>query len=125
MSCHKKPGQHYAHRYPVKATCRTTGAVYEWPSIKDATLDTGFTYNMVKLAISGQVDGYSGLDWETSEPLRSPGPSPRIAQAARLYQQGLTGQQMADRMGISLNTVKFHLQRAKALKLITLRKMSA
>ncbi|MGL4755332.1 MAG: hypothetical protein ACRCXB_23475 [Aeromonadaceae bacterium] len=124
MSCKKIEGRPYHNKYPVKATCLTTGTVYEWGSIMEATADTGFTYNMVKLATTGQLASYAGLRWETTVPLRSVEPSARIKQVADLYNQGLTGKAMADTMSISLNTVKFHLQRARALGLVQLRDMS-
>lgn len=110
-----------AHKYPVRATCIKTGATYKWPSIKAATLDTGFTYNAVKLAVTGQLESYAGLRWSTPERIRSPGPSLRIAQIAQLHQRGLTNRQMAAFLGLSQNTVKFNKQRAKHLGLITLR----
>lgn len=124
MSCKKIEGRAYHSKYPVKATCLTTGTVYEWASIMDATADTGFTYNMVKLAVTGQVAHYAGLRWETTVTIRAAEPSPRILEVADLYSHGLTGKAMAATMGISLNTVKFHLQRAKALGLIQLRDMT-
>ncbi|QIZ02662.1 hypothetical protein AhyVDH1_057 [Aeromonas phage AhyVDH1] len=111
-----------AKKYPVRATCIKTGTTYEWPSIVDATLDTGFTYNMIKLCISGQCKSYSGLRWTTTAQLRSPGPSPRIIETANLYKTGITIPEIAKEMGISVNTAKFHIQRAKALNLIELRR---
>ncbi|MGL4506718.1 MAG: helix-turn-helix transcriptional regulator, partial [Aeromonas sobria] len=100
------------------------GSVYHWPSITAACSDGGFCYNMIKLCLAGQLESYSGMKFESDTPRRSVAPSARIIECAELYKKGLTGQQMADTMGISLDTVKFHKQRAKALGLIQLRKMS-
>ncbi len=124
MSVKKIPGRIYANKYNVRATCLKTGAVYEWPSISKACDDGGFCYNMIKLCLAGQLPYYSGLKFETDTPVRSPGPSPRIVEAAELHKKGLTNQQIADTMGISLAAAKYHKQRAKNLGLITLRKMT-
>ncbi|APU00452.1 hypothetical protein [Aeromonas phage 3] len=112
------------NRYRVKAECIKTGTVYEWPSISAATRDGGFCYNMIKLCLAGQLESYSGLRFTTDSPRRSTAPSARILEAAELHRKGLTGQQMADTMGISLNGVKFLKQRAKHLGLIQLRAMN-
>ncbi|APU00788.1 hypothetical protein [Aeromonas phage Asp37] len=108
------------NRYRVKAECLTTGATYEWPSISAATKDGGFSYNMIKLCLAGQLESYSGLRFTTDSPRRTTQPSARILEAAELHGKGLTARQMADTMGISLNGVKFLKQRAKHLGLIQL-----
>ncbi|AWH15013.1 hypothetical protein [Aeromonas phage 85AhydR10PP] len=123
MTVRKQEGRHYANKYNVRATCLTTGTTYEWPSISKACSDGGFCYNMIKLCLAGQLESYSGLRFETDTPRRSEEPSTRIQECADLYNQGLTAKEIADRMGITLNTVKFHKQRAKALGLVKLRKM--
>ncbi|APU01203.1 hypothetical protein [Aeromonas phage 32] len=112
------------NRYKVKATCLTTGTVYEWPSISAACADGGFSYNMIKLCLAGQLTSYSGMAFTTDSPRRTTEPSARIKEAAELHLQGLTAKQMADTMGISINGVKFLKQRAKHLGLIKLRAMN-
>lgn len=107
------------HRYPVTATCIKTGATHHFPSI-NSTAEQGFCPNMVKLCISGQQGTYSGFRFTTTAALRTNGEaSPRILETVRLCSQGLTNAQIADEMGISINTVKFNKQRAGKLGLIT------
>ncbi|AWH14561.1 hypothetical protein [Aeromonas phage 13AhydR10PP] len=123
MTTRKQEGRHYANKYNVRATCIKTGVVYEWPSISKACADGGFCYNMIKLCLAGQLESYSGMRFETDTPRRSEEPSARIQECADLHNQGLSAKAIAAIMGISLNTVKFHKQRAKALGLVKLRKM--
>ncbi|MGL4505766.1 MAG: response regulator transcription factor, partial [Aeromonas sobria] len=110
------------YRYPVTATHLKTGEVHHFPSIA-ATADQGFCPNMVRLCLVGQQDQYSGFTFTTTAPLRPTGRgSARIEEAARLSSQGLTNQQIADEMGISIHTVKFHKQRAGKMGLITMKR---
>lgn len=120
MCIKKIPGQHYSNRYEVHARCLKTGATYKWPSIRAACDDGGFCYNMIKLCVAGQLASYSGLEFTTPTPRRTETPSPRIVEVSELYQKGLSHKEISSIMGVAIDTVKFHLQRARNLGLVEL-----
>ncbi|MGL4355698.1 MAG: hypothetical protein ACRCTP_17835 [Aeromonas popoffii] len=106
-------------RTAVKATCLSSGNVYEWSSIRKAADEGGFDYTSLRNALTGKAKGnvHAGHRFEASTPLRQTKPTSNVVKIAEMRNKGMGNVEIAKVLGFTTNTVAVYACHARNLGL--------
>ncbi|APU01208.1 hypothetical protein [Aeromonas phage 32] len=104
-------------RTAVKATCTVTGHVSTYDSIRKCADVGGFDYTSIRAALSGRLPSHAGHTFEALTPLRKEKPAPNLTKVAELRNKGMSNQEIADELSMTIGTVAVYACQAVHLKL--------
>lgn len=113
-------------RTAVKATCLSSGKVFEWPSIRQCADDGGFDYTSIRNALTGKSKDnvHAGHRFEAATPLRQTKPTTNVVKVAKMRNKGMGNVEIAKVLGFTTSTVAVYACHARNLGLtLTLREV--
>ena len=100
----------------IIATNKATGEEHHYKSMVEAAEKGGFDYQMVQNCVRRLCGSHAGFTFVPVGPLRNVGTlRPRVQEAAKFLNQGLTHSQTAKAMGLSVGTISVYARQARSL----------